>query len=816
MDERENLTIIDGKSVFYRGYYAMGHLSLPDGTPTGGVFGFATMLIEIIEKLEPEYIAVAWDKSKTNIRSRRAIYADYKANRKPAPPDFYAQIPYLMELLEAFHIPLYEFDDYEADDIIGTLARKAQAADKRVEIISGDLDMLQIVDEHIKMYQLKRGFSDVAEFNIPDVEAKYGLKKTQFLDLKSLKGDSSDNIPGVPGIGEKGAVKLLQEYGTLENLYAHIDEIPGATGTKLRDSKELAFISKRLAQIQFDAPVEFDPESTKLADFNPEKVVSELQKLQFNSLIRKFIKLFPNTKLDNVAKITTPTTKAPVVKKTIQTPSKIPTDILPPPADIEVEIPDNLYISHDVKADMHDQPELAEEILNGRPFWDLGQVDFLLDPLARKTEQMLLIQPVNPQTHYVQQRQQLAAIPKLEKIATEFDMPLIPVLYKMEKEGVAISSDRFDALKKEFSVEIAELEQKIYTMSGQSFNINSPIQLSQILFEKLGLPTQGIKKTQRAYSTGAKELDKLRDKHEIIPLIERYREVGKLLSTYINPLPSLADENHRIHTTYTQDVTATGRLSSINPNLQNIPVRSDDGKRIRGCFTAEAGKVFISADYAQFELRLAAALSGDQKLIDDFNAGLDIHTKTAADAFHIPMEQVTKAQRRAAKVINFGVLYGMSPKGLSDAAGMTFYEAKRFIDSYFKLRAPMRKYLDDTLDFGRTHGYVETMFGRRRPTPDLGAPNHLVRAAAERAAGNMPIQGTEADLMKKAMLAVDKQLPSGAKLILQVHDSMIIECEKRIADEVTKMLKSCMENVAPELPVKLAVDVTTGQDWGEL
>ncbi len=816
MDERENLTIIDGKSVFYRGYYAMGHLSLPDGTPTGGVFGFATMLIEIIEKLEPEYIAVAWDKSKTNIRSRRAIYADYKANRKPAPPDFYAQIPYLMELLEAFHIPLYEFDDYEADDIIGTLARKAQAADKRVEIISGDLDMLQIVDEHIKMYQLKRGFSDVAEFNIPDVEAKYGLKKSQFLDLKSLKGDSSDNIPGVPGIGEKGAIKLLQEYETLENLYAHIDEIPGAIGTKLRDGKELAFISKRLAQIQFDAPVEFDPESTKLADFNPEKVVSELQKLQFNSLIRKFIKLFPNTKLDNVAKITTPTTKAPVVKKTTQTPGKIPTDILPPPADIEVKVPDNLYISYDVKADMHDRPELTEEILNGRPFWDLGQVDFLLDPLARKTEQMLLIKPVDPQTHYIQQCQQLAAIPKLEKIATEFDMPLIPVLYKMEKEGVAISSDRFDALKKEFSAEIAELEQKIYAMSGQSFNINSPIQLSQILFEKLGLPTQGIKKTQRAYSTGAKELDKLRDKHEIIPLIERYREVGKLLSTYINPLPSLADENHRIHTTYTQDVTATGRLSSINPNLQNIPVRSDDGKRIRGCFTAEAGKVFISADYAQFELRLAAALSGDQKLIDDFNAGLDIHTKTAADAFHIPMEQVTKAQRRAAKVINFGVLYGMSPKGLSDAAGMTFYEAKQFIDSYFKLRAPMRKYLDDTLDFGRTHGYVETMFGRRRPTPDLGAPNHLVRAAAERAAGNMPIQGTEADLMKKAMLAVDKRLPSGAKLILQVHDSMIIECEKGIADEVAKTLKTCMENVAPELPVKLAVDVTTGQDWGEL
>ena len=816
MDERENITIIDGKSVFYRGYYAMGHLSLPDGTPTGGVYGFASMLIEIIEKLQPEYIAVAWDKSKTNIRSRRAIYADYKANRKPAPPDFYAQIPFLMELLEAFHIPLYEFDDYEADDIIGTLARKAQAAGIRAEIISGDLDMLQIVDEHIKMYQLKRGFSDVAEFNIPDVEKKYGLRKDQFLDLKAIKGDSSDNIPGVPGIGEKGAVKLLQEYDTLENLYEHIDEISGAVGDKLRQGKELAFISKRLAQIQFDAPLDFDPQATKLADFSPEKVVAELKKLQFNSLIRKFIKIFPETKLENTVVKTTTPIKTPVVKKSTPKPGQIPTDILPPPADIEIEIPKDLYISHDVKSDMHDNPTLATDILAGRPFWDLGQVDFLLDPLARKTDQMSLVDLSNPEEDYVAQRKQLAAIPKLEQIATDFDMPLIPVLYKMETEGVAIAPERFDALRKEFSAEISELEQKIYTISGKNFNINSPIQLSEVLFTDLGLPTQGIKKTQRAYSTGAKELDKLRDKHEIIPLIERYREVGKLLSTYVNPLPTLADEKRRIHTTYTQDVTATGRLSSVNPNLQNIPVRSDDGKRIRSCFVAEKGKVFISADYAQFELRLAAALSGDQKLIDDFNSGLDIHTKTAADAFHIPMEQVTKAQRRAAKVINFGVLYGMSPKGLSDAAGMSFYEAKQFIESYFRLRAPMRKYLDDTLEFGRTHGYVETMFGRRRPTPDVNAPNFLVRAAAERAAANMPIQGTEADLMKKAMIAVDAKLPEGAKLILQVHDSMIIECNEDQAEEVSKLLQDCMEKVAPELPVKLAVDVTTGHDWGEL
>ena len=805
---KDNLTIIDGKSVFYRGYYAMGHLALPDGTPTGGVFGFATMLIEIIEKLQPEYIAVAWDKPKTNIRRRREIYADYKANRKPAPDDFYAQIPFLMELLEAFHIPLYEFDDYEADDIIGTLARSADAQNVRVEIISGDLDMLQIVDNDIHMYQLKRGFSDVQKFDIAAVEAKYGLKKAQFLDLKSLKGDSSDNIPGVPGIGEKGAVNLLQTYGDLDNIYAHIDEIPGATGQKLRDGKELAYISKQLAAIQFDAPVKFDPDKAKLNDFNPDDVLAVLKKYQFNSLITKFKKIFPNSSTPTATPVKEVKAEKPVVKTTTKY-------SLPEPKNVEVDIPDNLYIGRDVKADMHADNKLAQSIIGGQPYWDLGQIDFLLDPLARKADQLELNLPNNKED-YIKQRQQLAAIPELEKIATDFDLPLIPVLYKMEDAGIKIDKSRFDALAQEFSAEIQSLEKEIHELAGTTFNINSPIQLSEILFEKLTLPTKGIKKTTRGYSTGAKELDKLRDLHPIIPKLERYREVSKLVSTYITPLPNLADESSRIHTTFTQNVTATGRLSSVNPNLQNIPVRSDDGKRIRECFVADEGKTFVSADYAQFELRLAAALAGDNKLIADFNAGLDIHTKTASDAFHVPLNEVTKQQRRAAKVINFGVLYGMSPKGLADAANMSFYEAKKFIESYFELRAPIRKYLDNTLEQGRTKGYVETLFGRRRPTPDLSAPNFLVHTAAERAAANMPIQGTEADLMKRAMIAVDKALPDNAKLILQIHDSLIIECNKEEADSIAKLLREKMEQVAPELPVKLAVDVKIGQDWGNL
>ncbi len=803
MQEKENLVIVDGKSVFYRGYYAMGHLALPDGTPTGGVYGFASMLIEIIEKLQPEYIAIAWDKPKTNIRRRREIYADYKANRKPAPADFYAQIPYLMELLEAFHIPLYEFDDYEADDIIGTLARKAQSAGVHTDIISGDLDMLQIVDRDIQMHQLKRGFSDVQIFDIAAVEEKFGLKKEQFLDLKSLKGDSSDNIPGVPGIGEKGAVKLLQEYDTLENLYEHVDEISGATGKKLAEGKELAFISKQLATIQFDAPVEFDADATRLADFHPAKVLECLKKYQFNSLIRKFSKLFPEASKIPIA--------APEQSKSADATAQIEAQIK--------ELPSNLYVSRHVKDDMHNNSILADEILNGRPFWDLGQVDFLINPLAHKSDtQLSLLQDAEQSLRedVAAQQVELAKTPKLQNIAENFDLPLIPVLFKMEQSGVAIDKERFRVLETEFSQEIHEIEQKIYSEVGTTFNINSPLQLSEILFDKLGLPTKGIKKTQRGYSTGQKELDKLRNLHPVIPLIERLREISKLQSTYVLPLPTLADKNDRIHTTYTQDVTATGRLSSINPNLQNIPVRSEDGRRIRNCFVAAPGKVFVSADYAQFELRLAAALSGDQALIDDFNSGLDIHTKTASDAFHVPMEQVTKQQRRAAKVINFGVLYGMSAKGLADAADMTVAEAKNFIDRYFELRAPIRKYLDNTLEFGRKNGYVETLFGRRRPCPDLNAPNFLVRSGAERAAANMPVQGTEADLMKKAMLAVDQALPRDAKLILQVHDSLIIECDESQKDSISQLLREKMEKVAPELPIKLAVDVTIANNWGDL
>ncbi len=810
----KKLVLIDGKSVFYRGYYAMGALSLSDGTPTGGVYGFAAIAMEIVKKINPTKVVVAWD-SKTSTSKRRAMFPEYKAGRIKPGDDFYTQIPLLKELIDDLGWNFVELDDYEADDIIGTLSLEADKTldsagncEYETYIISSDLDMLQIVDENTHMWRILKGFTNIEQINIPEIEAKYGIKKSQFLDLKSLKGDASDNIPGVPGIGEKTAVKLLNEYGDLDSIYEHLGQITGSVKTKLEAGKESAYLSKNLAQIMFDAPVDL----ANLDDFrfNHNKVIVGLKKLEFNSLIRKVEK-------DTNTSSTTDYSKNP--REHVTTPSQVSSpheDSVSNGGDHVVKNPftapsDDCFIGWDVKSDMHANQEIADQVLAGKPFWDLGQAAFLLNPLARELPQL-----VDPKEEYINQLTQFRKYPKLYDIYTKFDLPLIPVLYKMEKKGMLIDRDYFQKLQTEYTEEVSRLEREIHTQAGVSFNINSPIQLSEILFSKLGLPTKGIKKTTRGYSTGAKELEKLMNFHPIIPKITEYREASKLLNTYIIPMPSLADSHSRIHTTFTQNVTATGRLSSKDPNLQNIPVRTNEGRRIRTGFVAPDGKVLVSADYSQFELRLAAILSSDQNLIDDFNQGIDIHTKTASEAFKVSMDEVTKDQRRAAKVINFGILYGMSIKGLADAAKMPIEEAKKFIDNYFNLRAPIKQKLEAILTQAREEGFVETFYGRRRPTPDVKSSNFIIRQAAERAASNMPIQGTEADLIKRAMIKIDEKLPSGADLVMQVHDSLIVECNKTQATEISKLLKTEMESVAPELKIKLAVDVSVGQNWGEL
>lgn len=815
------LVIIDGKSVFYRGYYAMGNLARKDGTPTSGVYGFAVIAMEVVKKLAPTKVVVAWDKAHTSTKKRLEIYPEYKAGRVKPPEDFYVQIPLLVDLIKALGWGFLECDEYEADDIIGTLAKQADeelGEDGKCKwetyIVSSDLDMLQIVDENTKMYRLLKGFSELEELDVAAVEAKYGILKEQFLELKALKGDNSDNIPGVPGIGEKGAVKLLNEYKTLDGIYEHINEIKGATQKKLIAGRESAYMSYQLAEIRFDAPVKLAEVPELKVD--KEEIIAELRKLEFFSLVRKYQAEFE--KNDPVVVEKTHEKVDERINDEVVSEDSEESEESEESEDSENEMPKGLLILRDVKTEMHANEKVAEKILAGAQFWDVSQAEFLLDPLARKneTEQLGFSFEENLVEEYKKEKLEFKTNAKLEKIYMEFDLPLIPVLYKMEKTGIKIDPAHFAKLKKDFEQKVGEIEQKIFKAAGMEFNVNSPIQLAEVLFSKLQLPTKGIKKTKKGFSTGIKELEKLNDEHEIIGLIMEYRESAKLLSTYILPLPLLADKEQSIHTTFTQNVTATGRLSSLNPNLQNIPVRTEVGKEIRKGFVARKGKIFVSADYAQFELRLAAALAKDEKLIEIFNSGVDVHTKTASEVFEVPMEQVTKNQRRAAKVINFGVMYGMSPKGLADAAGMSFYEAKDFIDDYFRVRSPIKNYLEEVLNQAKTLGYVETFFGRRRPTPDVKSANFVIRMAAERAAQNMPIQGTEADLMKRAMIQIDKKLPEGAKQILQIHDSIIVECDENMAEEISAMLVKTMEEVAPELPIKLVAEVTTGRNWGEL
>lgn len=830
----------------------MPGLSMRDGTPTGGVFGFASLAIEVINKLQPDYVAVAWDKKGTNIRKRKEIYADYKAGRKAAPPDFYEQIPLLYELLEAFGWPLYELDDYEADDIMGTLAKEASEKGIETCLITSDLDALQCIGPLTHVYALKKGFSEIDEYTPEYFEQKYGIHVDQFLDLKSLKGDSSDNIPGVPGVGEKTAIQLLQDYETLDGIYEHLDDIKPSVAKKLEAGKDSAYLSKQVAEIWCDAPLPLDLKATDSHDLDTEKLAALLKRFEFNSLVRRLPKHMQHSNQGSLFASTEPATKAPELKQ-----ADWPTTLtLEANAEVLLHVHDDTVwlstdkvsyatlplkevdasiwrgiemtkvVAYDAKALYHAAHKQGVEVRFDQ-LHDIRQGAFLLDSLMRDRSIAGLSQDEIDETNpaqamaalwheYARQVAEFEKVPKLAEVAEKLDFPLTYMLYQMEAKGIKIDTELLAQMSKELGDEHAKLEQEMYAMVDHEFNIGSPSQLSDVLFTKLQLPTMGIKKGKTGYSTGQKELDKLRGLHPIIELIERTRELAKLKNTYVDTLPKAIDTDGRVHTTFNQDGSASGRLNSINPNLQNIPVRSDLGRRIREAFVPEKGNVLVSADYSQFELRLAAVLAGDQKLIDDFNGDVDIHAKTASETYGIPLEQVTKNQRRAAKVINFGILYGMSPHGLAVAANMTFEDAKKFIDHYFELRAPIRKFIDNTLEKAKTEGFVETYFGRRRPTPDVNSSNFMVREGAKRAAANMPIQGTEADLMKMAMLQVDEKIGDLGDQVLQIHDSILVECPEENAEKVADLLKNTMENIYPDLKVKLKVDVTIGKNWGEL
>lgn len=844
---KKRLAVIDGKSVFYRGYYAMPNLSLPDGTPTGGVFGFASIAIELIKKLEPDYVVVAWDIKGTSIAKRKEIFADYKAGRSKPADDFYAQLPILREVLSAFNWPLYELDQYEADDIMGTFATQAKGTETEVCLISGDYDMLQLLDENTGVYITRTGSTDLVQYDDAKFEEKYGVKVAQFVDYKALVGDTSDNIPGVFRIGAKAAEKLLTQYNTLEGIYEHIDEIKGAQQKYLIDGKENAFMSQKLARIFTDAPIEVDWEDASITNTNVENVLEVLHKYEFNSLINrlpKHMKLADTVvdveelkeELATLEVVEWPQSLAiegPVLvdikDDTLWLSTNHETLMHAPLSEVDASIWRALemttVVAHDIKQLYH---TLAASNITVRfdDVHDLRQGSFLINPLGRDRSVAALSgteaddeQPQILAGLWDEHDRQLASferLPDVAKIAREFDFPLTYTLFRMEHRGVLIDPKVLQNMSADLESHYKKLEQEMYSMVGREFNIGSPSQLSEVLFTELELPTTGIKRGKTGYSTGQSELDKLRGQHPIIELIEQTRELAKLKNTYTDALPKLADDKDRIHTTFNQDVAATGRLSSTSPNLQNIPIRSEQGRKIREAFIADGDKVLVSADYSQFELRLAAVLANDEQLINDFNGDVDIHTKTASQVYGIPMDDVTKNQRRDAKVINFGVLYGMSPHGLAANTGMSFAQARDFIDEYFKLRAPIRTFIDDTLAKARTEGYVATHYGRHRPTPDIQSSNFMVRAGAERAAANMPIQGTEADLMKLAMLKVDERLGDLGEQVLQIHDSILIECPTENADKVAKILQETMEGIAPDLGIKLKVDVSIGKNWGEL
>ncbi|MGH7195871.1 MAG: DNA polymerase I [Candidatus Saccharimonadales bacterium] len=877
----KKLAIIDGKSVFYRGYYAMSNLATKDGTPTGGVFGFASMALEVVRKLKPDYVCVAWDKPKTNIRSRLKIYPEYKAGRKPAPPDFYEQVPILLGLLDAFGWPLYELDDYEADDIMGALARQASAKNIETLLITSDMDMLQLVDKNVKVYALKKGLSNIELYSPQSFEAKYQIKVDQFLDMKSLKGDSSDNIPGVPGIGEKGAVDLLKEYKTLDGVYENLALVKDSVRKKLEAGQTSAYMSKKLARIYVDAPIKLDLNAVDGTKANPARIQEIFNNLEFRSLARQLPQIMQVSEEASAPKSSSASIKTGKLE-TIDSASKLtslkfasgPTlahaigadehgrnakwlalsreagtvylldvekldkkDLLAKLAEIKSIVGYN--VKHSLKLWLElgakDLPAVEFDVLIGsftldssrreQSLTDLAEADLAFrgesledletEELAKRAPEIMAI----IRGLHAKQASEIEKTPKFSELVKSIEWPVIPVLARMEFAGIELDVEYLNKFSDEINDAASDLEQQIYGHADQEFNIASPSQLADILFTKLDLPKTGIKKGKSGYSTAARELDKLRGQHPIIDLITQYREVTKLKNTYVDTLPKLVDENSRLHTTFNLTIAQTGRLSSTDPNLQNIPVRTDLGRRIRTAFVAGKDKVLVSADYSQFELRLAAAMAGDKQMLKDFNEDADIHSTTAAQIYGRELEDVTKQMRYAAKAINFGIVYGMSPHGLSVATGMTNAQAADFIEKYKELRKPLFEYMEKTKQFAREHGYAETMLGRRRPIPGIKSSNFVVRSSAERAAINMPIQGTEADLMKIAMINVDKKLEAKfpeAKMLLQIHDSILVEAQSENAEAVGELLKSEMEAVDQKLPVKLTVEVTTAKNWGEL
>ncbi len=875
----EKLVLIDGHSILNRAFYGVPDLTNAQGMHTNAIYGFLNILFKILEEEKPEYLVVAFDLKAPTFRHE--IYKEYKGTRKPMPEELRMQVPVMKELLRAMHIKIMSKEGLEADDILGTLAKKAAARGIEVSLVSGDRDLLQIADTHIKIRvpKTKGGKTEIEDYYPDDVKAAYGVTPKEFIDKKALMGDSADNIPGVPKIGEKTATDLISQYGSVENLYEHIDEITKKSVKEtLRANRELADLSKVLATINIEADIDTNLDDARVSEFFTEESYPLFKQLELKTYLKKFENV--KTKEENIAyKTVTELSDCETYFSLLMKEEKVAVmplfasedkeDLL---AVILVGKEKQIYYMK-VCGFMTCQyyidklKELSKKVMiigfNLKPqyalyfpeetghFFDVLIAAYLLNPLKNDYEitdianeylsemipdfkekfgkDKVLTLYENKNEELISYMAKLALIcyevyqilkDKLAeegmlKLFEKIEMPLSLVLYEMEKSGVIVQKEALNAYSKELKAQIEILVKSIYEKAGMEFNINSPKQLGEVLFEKLGIP--GGKKTKTGYSTAVDVLEKLQPDYPIVSEILQYRTLAKLNSTYAEGLVNYIEEDNKIHTNYNQTITATGRISSTEPNLQNIPMRMEMGRLIRKVFVPQEDYIFTDADYSQIELRILAHLSGDEQLIEAYKMDEDIHRITASKVFHTPFEEVTDLQRRNAKAVNFGIVYGISSFGLSQDLSISPKEASVYIKQYFATYPKVKEYLDNLVQNAKEKGYVTTMFGRKRPIPELSSSNFMQRAFGERIAMNSPIQGTAADIMKIAMISVYKKLKEKklkSKLILQIHDELVVETYKEEVDLVKEIVTDCMKNAA-SLAVSLEVDLHTGSNWYE-
>lgn len=832
----EKIVLIDGHSIINRAFYGVPDLTNKDGLHTNGIFGFVNILLKILEEEKPDYLTVAFDVHHPTFRHE--MFTEYKGTRKGMPQELHEQVPVLKELLSAMGIRIMELPGYEADDLLGTVAKRSEAKGMDVLVVSGDRDLLQIVTDNIRVCipKTKRGTTEYEMYYTKDVQEKYGLLPLQIIELKALMGDSSDNIPGVPGIGEKTATAILQQFENVENAHAHLEEIkPKRAKENLEAHYDMAIMSKKLATIETNAPYDYDWEGARTGNVFTKEAYELCQKLELKKLMAKFdlselpqeeavktVTISDLTEAENIfAKAENAELTAVALKNLDGTLNAVNLvfdgdlyEVIPEGFMTEAYLLDKAerLLSHGKKVVVSGLKEILKvlHVEERAGLYDIDIANYLINPVVSVKPGEIDVLTVWKEFGDAEKRLNELG---MWKLYTEMEMPLVFVLAAMEMAGVKMNAQALKEYGNALAVKIAELEERIYEQAGEKFNINSPKQLGVILFEKMQLP--GSKKTKTGYSTSADVLEKLAPEQPIIRDILEYRTLAKLKSTYADGLLTCLDEDGRVRSTFQQTVTATGRLSSTEPNLQNIPIRMELGRLIRKVFVPQDGYVFVDADYSQIELRLLAHMSGDEVLIRAYNEAQDIHRLTASQVFHIPFEEVTDLQRRNAKAVNFGIVYGISSYGLSEDLSISPKEAKKYIDHYFETYPKIKEFLDGTVAKAKEEGYVRTLYHRRRPVPELASSNFMQRAFGERIAMNSPIQGTAADIMKLAMIRVDRRLRGmKSRILLQVHDELLIETAPEELEMVKQILQEEMTGAA-KLSVKLEIDVHEGENWYE-